>query len=81
MPPLPSTSPELLLSGSNRLPYASATQITMILVERRHHSLQMKIADQPDLAPSDFHPFGPRKQHLGGKHFADDDDVQHEVLL
>ncbi|GBN07818.1 hypothetical protein AVEN_4620-1 [Araneus ventricosus] len=30
----------------------------------------------PDLAL-----FGPLKQHLGGKHFADDDDVQHEVLL
>ncbi|GBN40459.1 Papilin, partial [Araneus ventricosus] len=28
-----------------------------------------------------FHLFGPLKQHLGGKHFADDDDVQHEVLL
>ncbi|GBM11856.1 hypothetical protein AVEN_155179-1 [Araneus ventricosus] len=25
--------------------------------------------------------FGPLKQHLGGKHFADDGDVQHEVLL
>ncbi|GBO46688.1 hypothetical protein AVEN_43120-1 [Araneus ventricosus] len=35
----------------------------------------------PDLAPSDFHRFGPLKQHIGGKHFADDDDVQHEVLL
>ncbi|GBN02036.1 Mariner Mos1 transposase [Araneus ventricosus] len=35
----------------------------------------------PDLATSDFHLFGPLKQHLGGKHFADDDDVQHEVLL
>ncbi|GBO29496.1 hypothetical protein AVEN_86592-1, partial [Araneus ventricosus] len=28
-----------------------------------------------------FHLFGPLKQHLGGKHFADDDDIQHEVLL
>ncbi|GBO06011.1 hypothetical protein AVEN_1021-1 [Araneus ventricosus] len=35
----------------------------------------------PDLTPSDFHLFGPRKQHLGGKHFADDDGIQHEVLL
>ncbi|GBM08523.1 hypothetical protein AVEN_69750-1 [Araneus ventricosus] len=25
--------------------------------------------------------FGPTKQNLGGKHFADDDDVQDEVLL
>ncbi|GBM21097.1 Mariner Mos1 transposase [Araneus ventricosus] len=35
----------------------------------------------PDLAPSDFHLFGSLKQHLGVEHFADDDDVQHEVLL
>ncbi|GBN84102.1 hypothetical protein AVEN_113927-1 [Araneus ventricosus] len=35
----------------------------------------------PYLAPSDFHLFGPIKQHFGGKHFADDDDGQHEVLL
>ncbi|GBL90061.1 hypothetical protein AVEN_135431-1 [Araneus ventricosus] len=35
----------------------------------------------PDLGPSDFYLFGPLKQHLGGKHFADDDDVQHDVLL
>ncbi|GBN75441.1 hypothetical protein AVEN_9105-1 [Araneus ventricosus] len=41
----------------------------------------MKIADQPGLAPSDFHLFGSLKQHLGGKHFADDGDVQHGVLL
>ncbi|GBO03193.1 hypothetical protein AVEN_206108-1 [Araneus ventricosus] len=41
----------------------------------------MKIADQPDLAPSDFHLFGPLKQHLGGKLSAGDDDVQQEVLL
>ncbi|GBN44126.1 hypothetical protein AVEN_274998-1 [Araneus ventricosus] len=34
----------------------------------------------PDLSPSDFHLFGPLKQHLGDKHFAYD-DVQHEVLL
>ncbi|GFY74143.1 hypothetical protein TNIN_60541 [Trichonephila inaurata madagascariensis] len=27
------------------------------------------------------HLFGPQKQHLRGKQFADDDDVQQEVLL
>jgi hypothetical protein len=26
----------------------------------------------PDLTPSDFHLFGPLKNHLGGKRFADD---------
>ncbi|GFQ95187.1 uncharacterized protein TNCT_333061 [Trichonephila clavata] len=28
-----------------------------------------------------YHLCGPQKQHLGGKQFAKDDDVQHEVLL
>ncbi|GFR29874.1 uncharacterized protein TNCT_84441 [Trichonephila clavata] len=28
-----------------------------------------------------FHLFGQQKQHLGGKQFAENDGVQHEVLL
>jgi histone-lysine N-methyltransferase SETMAR len=32
----------------------------------------------PDLAPSDFHLFGPLKKHLGGKSFADE-EVETEV--
>ncbi|GBM33910.1 hypothetical protein AVEN_74648-1 [Araneus ventricosus] len=37
--------------------------------------------DAVSLTNQTFHLFGPLKQHLGGKHFADDDDVQLEVLL
>jgi hypothetical protein len=33
----------------------------------------------PDFAPSDFHLFGPLKYHLGGKRFADDEEVETEV--
>jgi hypothetical protein len=33
----------------------------------------------PDLAPSDFHLFGPLKNHLGGERFADDEEVETEV--
>ncbi|GBN36125.1 hypothetical protein AVEN_151840-1 [Araneus ventricosus] len=37
---------------------------------------------QPRLSRNQtYHLFGPLKQHLGGKHFADDDDVQLEFLL
>ncbi|GBM50771.1 hypothetical protein AVEN_35667-1 [Araneus ventricosus] len=43
-------------------------------------SLGCKV-DAVALSNQTFHLFGPLKQHLGGKHFADDDDVQHEVLL
>jgi hypothetical protein len=31
------------------------------------------------LAPGDFHLFGPLKNHLGGKHFAVDEEVKTEV--
>jgi histone-lysine N-methyltransferase SETMAR len=30
----------------------------------------------PDLAPSDFHLFGPLKHHLSGESFPDDDAVE-----
>jgi hypothetical protein len=33
----------------------------------------------PDLTPSDFNLFGPLKNHLGGKRFADDEEVETEV--
>jgi histone-lysine N-methyltransferase SETMAR len=33
----------------------------------------------PDLAPSDFHLFGQLKNHLGGRRFADDEEVETEV--
>ena len=33
----------------------------------------------PDLAPSDYHLFGPLKRHLSGKRFSTDDDVVTEV--
>ncbi|GBN69696.1 hypothetical protein AVEN_107836-1 [Araneus ventricosus] len=33
------------------------------------------------LSPKRFSSVGPLKQHPGCKHFADDDDVQHDVLL
>jgi histone-lysine N-methyltransferase SETMAR len=33
----------------------------------------------PDLVPSDFHLFGQLKNHLGGKHFTDDEEVEMEV--
>ncbi|GBN55262.1 hypothetical protein AVEN_184273-1, partial [Araneus ventricosus] len=43
-------------------------------------SLDCKV-DAVSMTNQTFHLFCPLKQHLGGKHFADDEDVQHEVLL
>jgi len=36
-------------------------------------------AYSPDLAPSDFHLFGPLKNALGGRRFSCDDDVKAAV--
>jgi hypothetical protein len=33
----------------------------------------------PDLAPSDFHLFGPLKHYLSAEHFPDDESVEREV--
>ena len=33
----------------------------------------------PDLAPSDYHLFGPLKEHLGGKGFRNNDEVVQDV--
>jgi len=34
----------------------------------------------PDLAPSDFYLFSKKKEHLAGKRFTDDEDLQHAVI-
>ena len=34
----------------------------------------------PDIAPSDFHVFGPLEQAMGGKSFSSDEEVQQAVL-
>ncbi|GFO42761.1 transposase [Plakobranchus ocellatus] len=36
-------------------------------------------AHSPDLAPSDFHLFGPLKRHLGGKKYEHEDELIGEV--
>jgi transposase len=33
----------------------------------------------PELAPSDFHLFGPLKHHISAEHFSDDEAVEREV--
>ena len=33
-----------------------------------------------DLAPSDFYLFSKMKEHLSGKRFTDDEDLQHAVM-
>jgi hypothetical protein len=44
-----------------------------------HLPYNLDLAPNPDLAPSDFHLFGPLKNHLGGQRFTDDEKVEMEV--
>jgi hypothetical protein len=66
----------LLHHDNSRLHTARATQ-------ERIQELQWELLEHvhcsPDLVPSDFHLFGPLKNHLGGKRFADDEEVETEV--
>jgi histone-lysine N-methyltransferase SETMAR len=52
-------------------------------IQERIQELQWELLEHPpyspDLAPSDFHLFGPQKNHLGGKSFADDKEAETEV--
>jgi histone-lysine N-methyltransferase SETMAR len=51
--------------------------------QERIQELQWELLEHPpyslDLASSDFHLFGLLKNHLGGKRFADDEEVETEV--
>jgi histone-lysine N-methyltransferase SETMAR len=64
----------VLLHHDNARPHtAQATQ-------ERIQELQWDLLEHPpyssDFAPSDFHLFGPLKNHLGGKSFTDDKEVE-----
>ncbi|GBM75560.1 hypothetical protein AVEN_88373-1 [Araneus ventricosus] len=73
------------LRAERRHHLQSACLLHVVLVDQTDEnrlvlSLGFKV-DAVALTNQTFHLFGPLKQHLGGKHFADDDDVQQEVLL
>jgi hypothetical protein len=47
--------------------------------EQLRQNSRTKVPYSSDLAPSDFPLFGPLRNHLGGKRFADDEEVETEV--
>ena len=57
----------------NARPHAAADTVD------RLRALKLEVLEHspysPDLAPSDFHLFGPMKEHLRGQKFADDNEV------
>jgi histone-lysine N-methyltransferase SETMAR len=54
-----------------------------IMTQERIEELQSELHEHSpystDLAPSGFHLFGPLKSHLGGRRFADDEEVETKV--
>jgi histone-lysine N-methyltransferase SETMAR len=67
----------VLLQHDNVRPHtarATAKKITDLHLECIPHH-----AYSPDLAPSDYHVFGPLKEALGGKKFSTDDEIKEVV--
>ncbi|UYV80852.1 hypothetical protein LAZ67_19001988 [Cordylochernes scorpioides] len=70
-------SRKVLLVHDNARPHAART--TQTLLENFKWEIFTHPPYSPELAPSDFHLFPALKFHLGGKHFANDDEVQAEA--
>jgi histone-lysine N-methyltransferase SETMAR len=71
------------LSGGVLLHHDNARPHTARATWERIQELQWELLEHPpyslDLVPSDFHLFGLLKRHLGGRQFADDEEVETEV--
>jgi histone-lysine N-methyltransferase SETMAR len=52
---------------------------THVIIQELQWELREHPPYSPDLAPSDFHLFGPLKKLHGGKRFADDEEAEMEV--
>jgi hypothetical protein len=67
----------VLLDHGNARPYTARA------TPERFQELEWELLEHllysPVLAPSDFRLFGPLKNHLGGKRFTDDEEVETEV--
>jgi hypothetical protein len=66
-------SKTVLLLNDNARPHTAAHTVDTL------RALKFEVLNHPpyspDLAPSDFHLFGPMKEHLRGQKFADDNEV------
>ncbi|GBM03122.1 Mariner Mos1 transposase [Araneus ventricosus] len=75
-PGLPSKG--ALLLHDNVRPHKAS--VTRDLVQRFRWNVLVHPLYSPDLAPSDFHFFGPLKKYLAGRHFRTDAEVQEAVV-
>ena len=66
----------LLLHDNAR---SHTAHITINTIQQLNWEVLVHPAYSPDLAPSDFHLFGPLKNALRGRRFASDDEVKEAV--
>ncbi|GFO06034.1 hexosyltransferase [Plakobranchus ocellatus] len=60
-------------------PSHGVANLTQQWLQRYGWEILFHPAHSPDLAPSDFHLFGPLKRHLGGMAFETEDDLISEL--
>ena len=68
-----------VLIHDNACPH-TARQTQTLLYDEFHWDTFDHPPYSPDLAPSDFYLFPKMKEHLAGKRFTDDEDLQHAVV-
>ncbi|GFO04315.1 histone-lysine N-methyltransferase SETMAR [Plakobranchus ocellatus] len=67
----------VVLQHDNAIPHSA--NLTQQWLQRYGWEILPHPAHSPDLAPSDFHLFGPLKRHLGGMAFETEDDLISEL--
>ncbi|GFO06889.1 transposase [Plakobranchus ocellatus] len=67
----------VVLQHDNATPHSA--NLTQQWLQRYGWEILPHPAHSPDLAPSDFHLFGPLKSHLGGMAFETEDDLISEL--
>ncbi|GFO03163.1 transposase [Plakobranchus ocellatus] len=67
----------VVLQHDNATPHSA--NLTQQWLQRYGWEILPHPAHSPDLAPSDFHLFGPLKRHLGGMAFETEDDLINEL--
>jgi histone-lysine N-methyltransferase SETMAR len=72
-------SKRVLLLHNNARPHTAAHTVDTLRALK--FELLKHPPYSPDLAPSDFHLFGPMKEHLWGQKFADDNEVLEAVQV
>lgn len=68
----------VILLHDNATPHTAGT--TRLWLDRYNWEVLDHPSHSPDLAPCDFHLFGPLKRSLSGKHFNSDDELKDAVL-